>query len=177
MGKLTKELKEINSSIKVLLSTSLAKHLCQGTEGSAASSASVSDVDNSLDSPSVSDVTPSQSSSTVKEGTTGTTPSKAELLSLAEITPIFTKSRNRNNFAALLVKRLFDVPTRMRSNVSGRGKEKLDPDIMAYIKAKVFEYYECNPSEIKNQWAKCVTAIDDKSRALKRLKLSVKSEN
>ena len=39
--------------------------------------------------------------------------------------------------------RLFDVPTRMRNNVSGRGKEKLDPDIMAYIKAEVFEYYEC----------------------------------
>ena len=62
---------------------SLAKHLCQGAEGSAASSASVSDVDNSLDSPSVSDVTPSQSSATVEEGTTGATPLKAELLSSA----------------------------------------------------------------------------------------------
>ena len=149
--------------------------MCQGAEGSAASSTSVSDVDNSLDSPSVNDVTLSQSSATVEEVTTK--PYKTELLSSAEITPIFTKSCNRNNFAALLVKRLFDVPTRMRSNVSGRGKEKLDADIMAYIKAKVFEYYECNPSEIKNIWAKCVTAIDDKSRALKRLKSSIKSEN
>ena len=61
--------------------------------------------------------------------------------------------------------------------MSGRGKEKLDPDIMAYIKAKVFEYYECNPSEIKNIWANCITAIDDKSRALKRLKSFIKSEN
>lgn len=48
---------------------------------------------------------------------------------------------------------------------------------MAYIKAKVFEYYECNPSENKKEWAKCVTAIDDKFRALKRLKSSVKSED
>lgn len=144
----------------------------QGAEGSAAISTSVSDVDNSLDSPSLNNVTLSQSSVTVDEVTTK--PYKTELLSSAEITPIFTKSCNRNNFAALLVKHLFDVPTRMRSNVSGRGKEKLDPDIMAYIKAKVFEYYECNPSEIKNQWAKCVTAIDDKSRALKK---SNNSEN
>ena len=136
--------------------------MCQGVGGSAASSTSVSDVDNSLDSPSVNDETPTY---------------KSELLSLAEITPIFTKSRNRSNFAALLVKRLFDMPTRMRSNVSGRGKEKLDPEIIAYIKAKAFEYYKCNASEVKNQWAKCVTAIDDKSRALKRLKSSVKTEN
>ena len=50
-----------------------------------------------------------------------------ELLSPAEITPIYVKSRNRQNFSALLVEKLFDVPTRLRSNVSGRGKEKLDP--------------------------------------------------
>ena len=136
--------------------------MCQGVGGSAANSTSVSDVDNSFDSPSVNDETPTY---------------KSELLSLAEITPIFTKSRNRSNFAALLVKRLFDVPTRMRSNVSGRGKEKLDLEIIAYIKANAFEYYECNASEVKNQWAKCVTGIDDKSRALKRLKSSVKTEN
>ena len=56
-------------------------------------------------------------------------------------------------------------------------KNYIDPEIIAYIKAKAFEYYECNASEVKNQWAKCVTAIDDKSRALKRLKSSVKTEN
>ena len=62
-----------------------------------------------------------------------------ELLSSAEITPIYVKSRNRRNFAALLVERLFDVETRLKSNVSGRGKEKLDPVIMKYVKAKVFQ--------------------------------------
>ena len=96
-------------------------------------------------------------------------PYSRELLSSAEITPIYTKSKNRHNFAALLVKHLFDVHTRMRSNVSGCGKEKLDPDIMVYIKAKVFEHYECNPSEVKKEWARCVTAIDEKSRALRKL--------
>lgn len=49
----------------------------------------------------------------------------------------------------------------MQSNVAGRGKEQLDPEIMQYIKAKVFEYYECNSSEIKEEWAKCIVAIDE----------------
>ena len=91
-----------------------------------------------------------------------------ELLSSSEITPIYVKSKNRNNFAALLVERLFDVQTRLKSNVAGRGKERLDPEIMQYIKAKVFEFYECNASEVKDQWKKCITSIDDKSRGLRR---------
>ena len=74
------------------------------------------------------------------------------------------------------IKHLFDVPTRMRSNVAGHGKEKLDPEIIKYIKTKVFEYYECNPSEIKKEWARCETAIDENSRALRKLK-GTKSEN
>ena len=61
-------------------------------------------------------------------------PYSKELLSSSEITPVYETSRNRRNFAALLVKRLFDVPTRMRSNVAGRGKEKLDPEIIKYVK-------------------------------------------
>ena len=59
-----------------------------------------------------------------------------ELLSSSEITPIYVKLRNRRNFAALLVQRLFDIPTCMHSNVAGRGKEKLDPEIIKYVKAK-----------------------------------------
>ena len=51
-----------------------------------------------------------------------------ELLTSAELIPIYVTSRNRRNFAALLMQRLFDVPTCMRSNVAGRGKEKLDPE-------------------------------------------------
>ena len=96
---------------------------------------------------------------------------KHELLSSAEITPIYVKSRNRNNFAALLVERLFDVQTRLKSNVAGRGKERLDPEVMRYIKAKVFQFYECNVSEMKDEWKKCIKSIDDKSRALKKKKM------
>ena len=46
----------------------------------------------------------------------------------------------------------------------------LDPEIMKYVKAKSFEYYECHPSEVKEEWNKCVVLIDEKSRALKKLK-------
>lgn len=99
-----------------------------------------------------------------------TTTYTQNLLTSAEITPIYLKSRNRRNFAALLVERLFDVETRLKSNVSGRGKEKLDPEIIKYVKAKVFEFYECSSLETKTEWAKCVVSIDDKSRSLKKRK-------
>ena len=114
LGKLTKELKEINNNIKTLLVTSVAKHLSQYAEGRAASSMSVlpvSDVDNLVESPSVKGTKLDQSLTIVKVATTK--PYTVELLSSAEITPVYMKSHNRPNFVALLVKR-FDVPTRMR---------------------------------------------------------------
>ena len=75
-------------------------------------------------------------------------------------------------FAALLVEWLFDVQTRLKSNVAGCGKERLDPEVMGYgyIKAKVFQFYECNVSEIKDEWKKCIKSMDNKSRALKKKK-------
>ena len=103
-----------------------------------------------------------------------TLPYTKEMLSVSEITPIYIKSKNRSNFAALLVERLFDAPTRLKSNVTGRGKERLDPQIMQYVKAKAFSFYECNPSEINGEWNKCIKSIDDKSRGLKR-KISANS--
>ena len=158
-------------NIKTILSTGLANHLAPYiTPKSAFSTDATTLDDTSFDANNV------QDQSLLSFDSATTEQFSKELLSLAEITPIFTKSRNRHNFAALLVKHLFDVPTRMRSNVAGRGKEKLDPEIIKYIKTKVFEYYECNPSEIKKEWARCVTAIDEKSRALRKLK-GTKSEN
>ena len=95
-----------------------------------------------------------------------------DLLTPAEITPIYVKSRNRKNFAALLSERLFDVPTRMKSNVRGWGKEQLDPEIIKYIKAKCFEYFQLNnPGEEKEAWSACIKAIDDKSRSIKKQKM------
>ena len=47
---------------------------------------------------------------------------------------LFTKSRNRQNLAALMVAHLIDKETRMMSNVSGgRGKEMLDTEIIKYV--------------------------------------------
>ena len=56
-----------------------------------------------------------------------------ELIPQSDLVPLYTKSKNRGNFAALMVVRLFDKETRLKSNVRGRGKEKLDPDIMKYV--------------------------------------------
>ena len=61
--------------------------------------------------------------------------SDTELISHSEMVPIFTKSKNRPHFAALLVEQLIDESTRVRSNVRGRGKEQLDPTIIAYVKS------------------------------------------
>ena len=55
-----------------------------------------------------------------------------QLLGSRKVVSLFTKSKNRGNFAALLNVDLFDKETRKTSNVRGRGKEKLDPDIIKY---------------------------------------------
>ena len=50
----------------------------------------------------------------------------------------------------------------MCSDVAGRGKEKLDPEIIKYVKAKCFEFYKCHPLKVKEAWSKCVISIDEK---------------
>ena len=97
-------------------------------------------------------------------------PYSKELMSPGQLTSIFLKSKTRRNFAALLVRKLFDVETLLKSNVSGRGKEQLDPDVIRYVKAKAFEFYECPEPDVQREWAKCVISIDEKSRSLKKQK-------
>ena len=160
---LKRELREINANVKAILLNGLVKHLAPHVEAKQASSSASPAVAN--DSP-AGGITVVQSSPVVKVNTS--MPYSKELLSSGDITQIFTKSRNRHNFAALLVKRLFDVPTRIRSNVSGRGKEKLDPKIMQCQGKSIFEFYEWKDSEVKKEWASSVIAIDEKSRSLKR---------
>jgi len=55
-----------------------------------------------------------------------------DLISHSVVINIFTKAKNRSHFAALLVEKLFDEETRLKSNVRGRGKEQLDPTIIEY---------------------------------------------
>ena len=45
---------------------------------------------------------------------------------------------NRNHFVALLVGKLFNEETRVKSNVRGRGKEQLNPTIMEYVKYNIW---------------------------------------
>ena len=51
---------------------------------------------------------------------------------LPELTQICNKSCSRSNMAVNLVRRLFNKQTRMMSNVSGHGKEMLDPVLVSY---------------------------------------------
>ena len=90
-----------------------------------------------------------------------------ELLPQEVLISLFRRTKNRRNFAAILSCNLFDEETRLKSNVRGRGKEKLDPDIIQYIKAKCFMYHpsEGNPTD---EWEKCIQSIDVKSRAIKQ---------
>ena len=43
--------------------------------------------------------------------------------------------------ASKMVRHLFDEKTRMTSNVNGRGKNQLDPYIIAIVKHKCFEFF------------------------------------
>ena len=71
-------------------------------------------------------------------------PYSTELLTSAEITPTYVKSRNWGNFAALLVEKLFYVPTRLRSNVNGFKKEQLDPKVINYAYHKALTTMNVN---------------------------------
>ena len=71
------------------------------------------------------------------------------LLTSIDVIPIYVKSCSRRNFAVLLIRHLIDKEVRRRSNVNGKGKERLDPDIVQYVKTKCFEYYPCQATEDK----------------------------
>ena len=94
-----------------------------------------------------------------------------ELLPQEVLISLFRKSKNRGNFAAILTANLFDEDTRMNSNVWGRGKEKLDPEIMKFVKAQCFIYYPTQGNPVE-EWEKCVQSIDVKSRSIKRQRKS-----
>ena len=77
--------------------------------------------------------------------------------------------KTRRSLAAALVNELVDAETRIRSNIRGRGKDQLDPNIIQYVKKKCFELFPSDrESDVKKDWDDCVVAIDDKGRDLKR---------
>ena len=48
----------------------------------------------------------------------------------SDLVNAFTEGKNQGHFA---VEKLFDKDTRVRSNIRGKGKEKLDPTIIEYV--------------------------------------------
>lgn len=85
----------------------------------------------------------------------------------SRLVPIMMKCKTRRALAAGLVAELFDKETRLRSNVRGRGKERLDPKVMAFVQQKCFELFP-STGNCKEEWEKCIVAIDEKGRELKR---------
>ena len=79
------------------------------------------------------------------------------------------KYKTRRSLAAAMVNELFDNETRLKSNVRGRGKDKLDPKKIDYVKKKCFEMFPSDrDGDVKKDWEDCIVAIDDKGRELKR---------
>ena len=78
------------------------------------------------------------------------------------------ESCSRRNFSSKLVSKFFDEHTRRCSNVNGRrGKAKLNPAIMGYIKSITFQYYPLENFESEEkEWARCIIAIDSSSRSI-----------
>ena len=93
----------------------------------------------------------------------------AELLTSGEITQIFIKSCSRKNFASLLVRRLFPEEIRKISNMTGKDKLQLDPEIINYVKTVTFQHWPLAQSEkFDREWRECKEAIDEANRRLNR---------
>lgn len=89
-------------------------------------------------------------------------------ISVTDLTGIFNKSCSRRNFSTNMVRHLFTKEERMQSNVNGRGKNMLDPNLMRYVKDKSFQFFPISGSEkLADKWSECIIAIDEANRRLK----------
>ena len=68
-----------------------------------------------------------------------------------------------------MVRKLFDEETRVKRNVSGRGKEKLNPRIIQYVKQKYYYYWPIvtRKETEEESWKHCVIFIDENARSPK----------
>ena len=90
-----------------------------------------------------------------------------ELLPQEVLVPLFVKSKNRGNFAAILTCNLFDKAILVKSNVRGRRKEMLDPEIIKFVKTKCFHYFPSEGDQ-EDEWKECVKSIDNKCKAIRK---------
>ena len=73
------------------------------------------------------------------------------------------KHKSRETLGAVLVNELVDPQTRIKSNVQGRGNDKLDTKIIEYVKRKYFEMFPSDKdSDIKKTGREdCIVSIND----------------
>lgn len=87
-------------------------------------------------------------------------------LPTTEVTYIYHNSCSRRNFSVNLARQLFDEETRKASNVSGKGKSKLNPIVMEFIKSTTFQFYPCSQMDVAKEWSRCIISIDESCRRL-----------
>ena len=79
------------------------------------------------------------------------------------------ESVSRPNFSLNLVNKFFTEEVRLTSNVSGKGKNQFDKDILAAIKVASFRMWPLKSTENEvAAWRDCVKAIDEGGRRLRK---------
>ena len=103
------------------------------------------------------------------------TPESRKTLPSAFLCKVKRESCSRSNFAANLVRKLFSVEERRKSNVRGKlGKQQLDPNRMEQIRQATMEMYPCETRENEaHVWTYCCKAVDESCRRLNRAKENV----
>ena len=85
------------------------------------------------------------------------------------------ESVSRPNFSLNLVSKFFSEEVRITSNVSGKGKNQLDKEIISAIKVASFRMWPLKTSENEAAaWRECIKAIDTGSRNLRRSRSATK---
>ena len=73
-----------------------------------------------------------------------------------------TNAKSRANFAALLLKEVFDPKELEGKNIAGvLGKEMVDPERIEIIKYVVQRFYPVSVADADSSWRTCLKAMDE----------------
>ena len=75
----------------------------------------------------------------------------------------------------LMTRRLFSEEVRVSSNVAGHNKNKLNPQIITYIRKIVLAFFPSAQLDTSKEWGECVIVIDESSRRWKNKPLKSKN--
>ena len=103
-----------------------------------------------------------------RESTEKVSVKENSLIPQDKLTQFFVRSCSRRNMATKLVAHLIDEETRKKSNVAGKkGKQKLDPNVIEFVKEQCFYYWPLTGQENEeDSWKLCKVSIDENSRSL-----------